>query len=83
MKDVLALLTSRLATAQPLRYSDILDLDQRTRDFSKTLHPDLQPPIDPTKDWPNETPAQAMQRFTTIFFKEIGEGVPHENSFTN
>ncbi len=73
MKDVLAHIIQRLCTSQPLKYSDILDLDQRIREFNKLQNPYTKSSL--PAEWARDTPSETMQRFCTLFFKDIGEFV--------
>ena len=91
IKDVLAHVTAKLcSTAKPVKYADILELDSRMRSFNKLQNPFtagvaelLVGPHAPeaVKGDTNlgggqeESPGQTMQRFSTVFFKEIGKCV--------
>lgn len=60
-------MTSRLCAAQPLKYSGILDLDRRVREFDS--HPFLRESGPTSLEWGSHV---RMQRLAITMFKEIG-----------
>lgn len=55
-----------LCSARPVKYSEILDLDRKVREF------DLLPPLRKSTDLESAGPASFFQWHTTTMFREIG-----------
>ncbi|KLO09678.1 hypothetical protein SCHPADRAFT_833710 [Schizopora paradoxa] len=75
-KEILTVVTARLCAAQPLKYSEILDLDRKVREFD--FHPWLHDKSPP----PAEVDSNAMmQRLCIAMFKEVVLLYIHRNFF--
>ena len=75
-KEILAVVTARLCAAQPLKYSEILDLDRKVRefDFHPWLHEANPPPVELDSN-------AMMQRLCIAMFKEVVLLYIHRNFF--
>lgn len=71
-RDVLSRVTKVLCSAHPLKYSDILDLDKRIREFEILPEPAGNAAVDIV----SAGPAVFLQKHVTTVFKSTSSSLP-------